>query len=71
MKQHVARMLLAKDPTEFRQRRREFQKYLNDTDKGINGGFFHIDAARRVWNHADGQTEQMLRDVKGLLSSGS
>jgi hypothetical protein len=71
MKQHVARMLLAKDTTEFDKRRVEFQKYLNDTDLGINGGFLHIDAAGRTWNHADGQTEQMLRDVKVLLSSGA
>jgi hypothetical protein len=71
MKQHVARMLLAKDPTEFDQRRLEFQKYLNEADKGISGsGWNIIDAAERASNHADGQTEQMLRDVKVLLSSG-
>ena len=71
MKQHIARMLLAKDPTEFDQRRVEFQKYLNEADKGISGsGWNIIDAAERASNHADGQTEQMLRDVKVLLNSG-
>jgi hypothetical protein len=71
MKQHVARMLLAKDPTEFDKRRAEFQNHLNDTYKGISGGWFNVDGLRRTFNHADGQTEQMLRDVKVLLSEGT
>ena len=71
MKQHVARMLLAKDPTEFDKRRAEFQNHLNDTYKGISGGWFNVDGLRRMMNRADGQTEQMLRDVKVLLSEGA
>jgi hypothetical protein len=70
MKQHVARMLLAKDPAEFDARRAEFQNYLNNTYKGISGGWFNIDGLRRMSNHADDQTEQMLRDVKELLNDG-
>jgi hypothetical protein len=64
-------MLLAKDPTEFDKRRAEFQNHLNDTYKGISGGWFNVDGLRRTFNHADGQTEQMLRDVKVLLSEGT
>lgn len=71
MKQYVARMLLAKDPAEFDSRRAEFQEYLNETDKGISGGWFNVDGLRRTFNNADGQTEQMLRDVKELLSNAA
>ncbi|MEB3315831.1 MAG: Ig-like domain-containing protein [Candidatus Melainabacteria bacterium] len=71
MKQYVARMLLAKDPAEFDSRRAEFQDYLNETDKGISGGWFNVDGLRRTFNNADGQTEQMLREVKELLSNAA
>lgn len=71
MKQYVARMLLAKDPAEFDKRRAKFQDFLDGKYKGISGGFFNVDGLRRMMNRADGQTEQMLRDVKELLSNAA
>jgi hypothetical protein len=71
MKDHVAKMLLAKDPDEFDNRRADFQKYLNDKDKEINGGFFSIDTVTKSWNGADAQTEQMFREVKDILSKAA
>ena len=70
MKNHVARMLLAESSEMFDQRTREFQEYLNDKERGIDGGFFNpIDAARRACNRADAQTEEMLRDVQQKLAN--
>ena len=70
MKNHVARMLLAENSEMFDQRTREFQEYLNDKERGIDGGFFNpIDAARRACNRADAQTEEMLRDVQQKLAN--
>jgi hypothetical protein len=70
MKRRVAKLLMSSSDDEFVKNRQEFQKYLNDTYSGIDGwNIFHIDGWRKEFNHADGQTEDMLGEVRDLLAN--